>query len=97
MPVIVPNNNARRWDQTPKNYIQTRRYRVREAPCLAKARAVQREAYDWALKILDQHPRLKVRARGDSLWARLTQARKDGRFAFCCSPMLYTPTGNDVL
>ena len=48
------------------------------SPPLEKARAVQREAYDWALKTLDQSPQLKVRAKGDSLWARLTLARKDG-------------------
>ena len=78
MPVIIPRNDSRRWDQTPRNYIQTRCYRIQEAPPLEKARAVQREAYDWALKTLDQSPQLKVRAKGDSLWARLTLARKDG-------------------
>lgn len=79
MPLIIPSNGpGKRWEQTPRSYIRTSCYRVREAPPLGKARAIQREAYDWALRTLDQNPDLKVRQKGDCLWTRLTQARKDG-------------------
>ena len=79
MPLIIPSDNRKqRWDRTPKSHIRTRRYEVRSAPDLARPRAIQRQAYDWALKTLDANPNLKVRARGDSLWARLTRARHNG-------------------
>ena len=79
MPLIIPTNEpGGRWDRTPRSWIYTRRYRVGAAPGPEKARAIQREAYDWALRMMDENPNLKVRAKGDSLWARLTQARRDG-------------------
>lgn len=79
MPLLIPNDNrTKRWDETPKSWIWTRRYKVKTAPALGKARAIQRKAYDWALKTMHENPSLKVRAKGDSLWLRLTQARRDG-------------------
>ena len=62
MPLIVPTDvPGQRWNQTPKSYIQTRRYKVITAPPLGKARAIQRRAYDWALKTMNENPELKVR------------------------------------
>ena len=79
MPVIIPSETrGRSWDRTPKSTIETRRYEVVEGPRLDEARTVQRETFDWALGMLERHPHLKVRARGDSLWSRLTRARARG-------------------
>ena len=79
MPLIIPSEaRGRSWDRTPKSTIETRRYEVLEGPRLDGARAVQREAFDWALGMLERHPYLKVRAKGDSLWSRLTRARAQG-------------------
>ena len=78
MPLIVPTDKpGKRWNQTPKSCIHTRRYKVATAPPLEQARAIQRGAYDWALKTMDQSPDLKVRDQHDSLWWRLTRARRD--------------------
>ena len=79
MPLLIPSDDpTKKWNRTPKSYIRTRCYRINSAPPLGKARAIQREAYDWALKTMDANPDLKVRDKNDCLWSRLTRARRDG-------------------
>ena len=45
MPLLIPSDDpTKKWNQTPKSYIWTRCYRIKSAPALGKARAIQREA-----------------------------------------------------
>ena len=79
MPLIIPSDaKGQGWDRTPKRYIETRRYEILSGPPLGPARTAHRVAYDWALGVLEAVPDLKVMARGDSLWLRLTEARANG-------------------
>ena len=77
MPLLMTGGRGR-WDRTPKSHVWTTRHLVKSAPPLDDARRVQDRAYDWALGELANTPSLKVVARGDSLWKRLTMARSDG-------------------
>ena len=79
MPLLVTGARGP-WSRTPTRRVWTERYRIVSCPRLGEARAVQREAFDWALGEMETSPGLPVRARAghDSLWRRLTGARADG-------------------
>ena len=79
MPLLVTGARGP-WSRTPTRRVWTERYRIVSCPRLGEARAVQREAFDWALGEMETSPGLPVRARAghDSLWGRLTGARAHG-------------------
>ena len=57
MPLIV-TGGAGHWNRTPKMRLHTVKYRLDACPDLGKAREIQREAFDWALQVLEHHPAL---------------------------------------
>lgn len=80
MPLIVTGEPGR-WDRTPRLRVHSVKYRLDACPDLGRARAVQREALDWALGVLERKPSLPIRAARtgqDALWSRLTRARGGG-------------------
>ena len=60
MPLIV-TGGAGHWNRTPKMRLHTVKYRLAACADLGKAREIQREAFDWALQVLEHHPALPVR------------------------------------
>lgn len=68
MPLLVTGARGP-WNRTPARRVWTERYRIVSCPALGDARAVQREAFDWALGELEASPELAVRTRAgqDSL------------------------------
>ena len=81
MPLIVTGARGK-WDRTPKGRLHTVKYRLDACPDLGQARAVQRDAFDWAMEVLERHHDLPVRpakAGQQSLWGKLTRARMSGK------------------